>query len=71
MVRSERELLSGNVEVDETLVGGVKHGGKRGRGTAKSIVVIAICWIRSSGSGRFAARISVTDMLGLPVEKRV
>jgi hypothetical protein len=26
MVRSERELLSGNVEVDETLVGGVKHG---------------------------------------------
>lgn len=30
MVRSEREPLSGTIEVDETLVGGVKQGGKRG-----------------------------------------
>jgi hypothetical protein len=42
MVRSERERLSGAVEVDETLVGGVERGGKRGRGTSKPIVVIAI-----------------------------
>ena len=33
MVRNEREKLSGVVEIDETLVGGVKYGGKRGRGT--------------------------------------
>jgi hypothetical protein len=32
MVRSEREQLSGDVEVDETLIGGVEHGGKTGRG---------------------------------------
>jgi len=29
MVRSERDLLSGAIEVDETLVGGVALGGKR------------------------------------------
>lgn len=41
MVRSGRELLSGEVEVDETLVGGFKHG-KRGRGAeGKELVVIA------------------------------
>jgi len=31
-VRAQRERLDGNVEVDETLVGGVEPGGKRGRG---------------------------------------
>ncbi len=52
MVRSERERLSGTVEVDETLVGGVEHGGKRGRGTAKSIVVIAVEVLDPKGFGR-------------------
>lgn len=42
MVDAERKQLSGNIEVDETLVGGVEQGGKRGRGTTKSIVAIAI-----------------------------
>ena len=42
MVRPNRSLLAGNVEVDETLVGGVKKKGKRGRGAHKSIVVIAV-----------------------------
>ena len=42
MVRSEREMLCGTVKIDETLVGGVDKGGKRGRGSKKSIVVIAI-----------------------------
>ena len=42
MVRSEREPLSGTVEIDECLVGGVDHGGKRGRGADKAIVVIAV-----------------------------
>lgn len=41
MVRSERERLSGTVEVDETFVGGVEQGGKRRRGTTTSIVVVA------------------------------
>ena len=42
MVNIDRNQLSGDVEVDETFVGGEEHGGKRGRGTTKSIVVIAV-----------------------------
>ena len=42
MVNNERSQLSGIVEVDESFVGGETHGGKRGRGTGKSIVVIAV-----------------------------
>lgn len=41
MVRPDRERLTGIVEVDETYVGGEKHG-KRGRGArGKALVVIA------------------------------
>ena len=56
MVRSEREKLSGIVEVDETLVGGVDKGGKRGRGSQKSIVVIAIELHKPKGFGRVRMR---------------
>ena len=56
MVRSEREMLSGIVEVDETLVGGVDKGGKRGRGSQKSIVVIAIEVHESKDFGRVRMR---------------
>jgi len=56
MVRSERDYLSGVVEVDETLVGGVERGGKRGRGTSKSIIVIAIEVKESKGFGRIRIR---------------
>lgn len=54
MVRSEREQLSGTVEVDETLVGGVEHKGKgkRGRGADKAIVVIAVELKEPKGFGR-------------------
>jgi hypothetical protein len=31
MVRAERQQLTGNVGIDETFVGGIEHGGKRGR----------------------------------------
>ncbi|MCJ7603396.1 MAG: IS1595 family transposase, partial [Desulfobulbaceae bacterium] len=56
MVRSEREHLSGAVEIDETLVGGVEQGGKRGRGTSKSIVVIAVEVKEPKGFGRIRMR---------------
>ncbi|MEV1286112.1 IS1595 family transposase [Micromonospora sp. NPDC049679] len=39
MVVPERELLSGNVEVDETFIGGKNKPGKRGRGAAGKILV--------------------------------
>jgi len=44
------------VEVDETLVGGVEQGGKRGRGTSKSIVVIAVEIKESKEFGRIRMR---------------
>jgi transposase-like protein len=56
MVRSEREKLSGLVEVDETLIGGVKQGGKRGRGTSNAVVAIAVELMEPMGFGRIRMR---------------
>jgi transposase-like protein len=56
MVRASREPLSGEVEVDESLVGGIEEGGKRGRGTDKAIVAIAIEIKRPKGFGRIRMR---------------
>jgi len=53
MVRDGRSSLSGNVEVDETLVGGKEKGGKRGRGAGKKfIVLIAVEVHEPMGFGR-------------------
>lgn len=53
MVRPGREKLSGEVEVDEPLVGGGDLGGKRGRGSArKSAVAIAVEVHEPKGFGR-------------------
>ena len=67
MVRSERESLSGAVEVDETLVGGVVHGGKRGRGSSKAVVVIAVEVKAPRGFGRLRMR-HVPDASGASLE---
>jgi transposase-like protein len=56
MVRAEREPLSGDVEVDEALVGGVEHGGKPGRGTDKCLVAIAVEVKDPKGFGRVRMR---------------
>ena len=43
MIRSEREPLSGIVEIDEGYIGGFGEGGKRGRGSDnKQLVAVAI-----------------------------
>jgi len=39
MVHPNRTKLSGNVEVDETYIGGEETGGKRGRGTENKVLV--------------------------------
>jgi transposase-like protein len=56
MVRSERTQLSGTIEVDETLVGGVEQGGKRGRGSTNSIVVVGVEIKEPTGFGRIRMR---------------
>lgn len=52
MVNSERKQLSRIIEVDETFIGGVQQGGKRGSGALKSIVVIAVEMKQPKGFGR-------------------
>lgn len=39
MVRTDREKLSGTVEVDETYIGGEEHSGSTGRGTGNKVLV--------------------------------
>lgn len=67
MVREDRDKLSGYVEVDETLVGGVEVGGKRGRGTDKCVVVIAVEMKQPKGFGRVRMR-HVSDASGANLE---
>ena len=58
MIRPGREKLSGEVEIDETYVGGVAHGGKRGRGAAsKTLVVVAVEVHAPRGFGRTRMRV--------------
>lgn len=53
MVRPGRDRLSGEIEVDETFVGGIGQDGKRGRGAdRKSIVLIALEVFSPKGFGR-------------------
>lgn len=52
MVLPGREMLLGKVEVDETIVGGVHHGGKRGRGAEGKILVGVAVEAPSTNIGR-------------------
>jgi transposase-like protein len=56
MVRAERAPLSGTVEVDEALVGGVKHDGKQGRGAKQAIILISLEIKPPKGYGRVRMR---------------
>lgn len=56
MVRADRKPLSGNVEVDESFIGGIEHGAKRGRGAHKCIVVVAVEIKQPKGFGRIRMR---------------
>jgi transposase-like protein len=64
MVRPGRDRLGGQIEVDETYVGGSEKGGKRGRGAGrKEIVVIAVELHAPKGFGRVRMR-RVPDVAG-------
>ena len=57
--RDAQYLLSGIVEMDDGYVGGPSHNGKRGRGTDKAKIVIAVS---KTGSGiPLFARMKVVD----------
>ena len=59
MVRPDRDALEGIVEVDETLIGGVKPG-KRGRGADGKVLVAIGVEVHESGPGRVRMR-RITD----------
>lgn len=64
MVRPDRDQLYGRIEVDETYIGGVAVGGKRGRGSEKKeIVVIAVEIYSPKGFGRVRMR-RIPDVSG-------
>lgn len=53
-----RELLQGDVEVDETLIGGrTRKGAQMGRGTAHKALVIGAVEVRVSKAGTYAGRL--------------
>lgn len=52
MVRYNRDKIDSIVELDETYVGGPTRGGKRGRGTEKALVIVAV-----EKKGRKAGRV--------------
>jgi transposase-like protein len=57
MVRPGRDRLTATVEVDETLVGGVRPG-KRGRGAeGKTVVAVAVELLSPKGFGRCRLRV--------------
>lgn len=63
MVRPGRDLLSGTVEVDETLVGG-SQSGKRGRGAeGKELVLVAVEDQGKKGMGRIRLK-HISDASG-------
>lgn len=70
MVRPGRELLSGTVEVDETLVGGEEHG-KRGRGAEKKeLVLVAVEDQGVKGMGRIRLK-HIPDASGKTLEDTI
>ncbi len=66
MVRADRKPLSGDVEVDETFVGGVEHGAKRGRGAHKCYRAHC-CRNHKQSKGFCRIRMRATSLMLLPI----
>lgn len=59
MVRPGRDKLGGRIEIDEAYIGGVKQGGKRGRGSENKILVAVAVEVNEYKTGR--VRIKIID----------
>jgi transposase-like protein len=57
MVSPGRDKLSGRIEIDETYIGGVGHGGKRGRGADKKVLVAVAVEVNDKKVGRIRLKI--------------
>jgi len=67
MVRPGRDSLSGEVEVDEIIIGGV-HAGKRGRGAEGKELVLAAVEDKGGSMGRLRLK-QISDASGSKIEK--
>jgi len=56
MVNPDREKIGNVVEIDDTYVGGTETGGKRGRGTDKAVVIVAVERQPNGHAGRIRLR---------------
>jgi transposase-like protein len=61
MGRTSVDLLSGDIEVDETYIGGFKTGGKRGRGAPGKVYVVIAVESEDKAFGR--CRLQVVDKI--------
>ena len=66
--RDSRYLLKGIVELDDTYLGKAKNGGKRGRGTTKSKIVVAVSK-SEDGKPQYVKMQVVTDLKGKTIAK--
>jgi transposase-like protein len=57
MVRPDRELLHGVVEVDETYIGATKLGSKRGRGAENKVLVAVAVELEGNNVGRVRLKV--------------
>ena len=69
MVRPGRDRLSGTVEVDEVLVGGVRVG-KRGRGAEGKVLVLVAAEKKDKGIGRIRLKL-IPNASGPTLEKAI
>lgn len=69
MVRPERDLLSGTIQVDETYIGGEKTG-KRGRGAAGKTLVVIVAQEEGHITGRIRMK-CVLDASGDSLESTI
>lgn len=56
LTRKPHQLLSGDVEADETFVGGPRSGGKRGRGAPNKTMVLVLVERRENSAGAAVLR---------------
>ena len=68
--RDEKYVLSGIVEMDDGYVGGASHSGKRGRGTDKAKIVVALS-ITENGAVLFTRMQVVEDVTSKTLQQVV
>lgn len=65
--RDESYVLSNLIEMDDAFIGGPKHGGKRGRGTSNTKIIVALSKT-TAGAPKFLRIQRIADMTATTVQ---